>query len=376
MFQLRVLSGSKAGAVHQLVPGQVFVVGRGAEANLSVPDDPTLSRNHADIVIEGGQAVLRNRSQHGSLVGGQVVQGTSPIAMGQEFQVGGTRLILEPLPAGAAAAAGGKPAPQAVGTPVGAASGGAASGGAASGKPDAAAALAAAKNFGGAGGQAKINHTGPGFPFGDLVKGGLGIVKANLMPSLALAAPGALLVFLQIGLQVGIMTGLIPNAMIAMVAGLAGLVGLLTMLSMPLLVANYMAGVREYQATGKPIGIGDLLKFGNIVPRYITMFLVGVSAMCCFLPVLVTCWAIPIIVDKPDVGFMGAIKASIAFGKKNIVPTLILMIVLGIVNMIGQMLCGIGMLITMPSVMAAFYLAYDLKKAEVAAAAAEAGIAM
>jgi hypothetical protein len=372
MFQLRVLSGSKAGAVHQLVPGQVFVVGRGAEANLSVPDDPTLSRNHADIVIEGGQAVLRNRSQHGSLVGGQVVQGTSPIAMGQEFQVGGTRLILEPLPAGAAApaASGGKPAPQAVGTPVGAAAGGAAAGG----KPDAAAALAAAKNFGGAGGQAKITHTGPGFPFGDLVKGGLGIVKANLIPSLALAGPFVFLVVLILGLQFG--GRFLPNFILSLVGIIMGLAGLAVSIGQPILTFNYLAGVREYQATGKPIGLFSLISFSNIVQRVLTGILVGVSMICCYVPVLLTCWAIPIIIDKPEVGFMNAIKASVAYGKKNIVNTLILLIVLGIVNTIGQMLCGVGMLITMPTALAAFYLAYDLKKGEIAAAAAEAGIAL
>lgn len=380
MFQLRVLSGSKAGAVLPLVPGQVFVVGRGAEANLSVPDDPTLSRNHADIVIEGGQAVLRNRSQHGSLVGGQVVQGTSPIALGQEFQVGGTRLILEPLPAGAAAA-GGRPAPQPVGTPVAAApSGGAAapSGGAPAGgagaKPDAAAALAAAKNFGGAGGQAKISHSGPGFPFADLVKGGLGIVKGNLIPSLALAAPVALMTLLYIGLTFG--GRFLPSFIAGLVLPIIGLFGLCVAIGQPILTWNYMAGVREYQLTGKPIGLFSLISFTNLINRALTVFLIGVSMICCYIPVLVTGWALPIIIDKPDIGFMNAIKASVAFGKKNIVQTLILLIVLGIVNSIGSMLCGVGVLITMPTCLAAFYLAYDLKKDEVAAAAAEAGITL
>lgn len=364
MFQLKVLSGSKAGQTLSLVPGQTFVIGRGAEANLSVPDDPTLSRNHADLVIEGGQVVLRNRSQHGSLVGGQVVQGQSPVAVGQEFQVGGTRLLLEPLagaaPGGAGGGAGGAaPAPAAKG-----------------GKPDAAAALAAAKAFGGPGGPAKISHTGPGFPFGDLVKGGLGVVKANLVPSLLVSALPTFMAVLGIGLNVGGQLGLIPGT-IAMIAGLAmSVLSLLMLLAMPLLVTNYMAGVKEFQASGKPISIGDLLKFNDIVNRYITIFLVSVSVMCCFVPVLLTCWAVPIIVDKPGIGFMNAIKAAIAFGKKNIVQTLILMIVLGVVNFIGQLACGIGVFITLPAVQAAFFIAYELKRDEVAAAAAESGISL
>lgn len=368
MFQLRVLSGSKAGQVLPLVPGQTFVVGRGAEANLSVPDDPTLSRNHADLVVEGGQVVLRNRSQHGSLVGGQVVQGQSPVAVGQEFQVGGTRLVLE-------AAAGGAPAatpPQPVGTPVGAAP--AASGGGK--KPDAAAALAAAKSFGGPGGPAKINHTGPGFPFGDLIKGGIGVVKANLMAALACSALPVLTVLISIGLNIAGTLGILPGSLIGILALVSGIISLLTAIAMPLLVTNWLAGVKEFQASGKPIGIGDLLKFNDIVNRYITLFIVGVSAMCCFIPVLVTCWAIPVIVDKPGIGFMNAVKAGIAFGKKNIVPTLILGIVCGIVNFIGELACGVGLFITIPATQAAFFLAYDLKRDEVAAAAAESGISL
>jgi uncharacterized membrane protein len=144
----------------------------------------------------------------------------------------------------------------------------------------------------------------------------------------------------------------------------------------PLLVMNWMAGVKEFQATGKPIGIGDLLKFNDIVNRYITMFLVGLSAMCCFIPALVTCWAIPVIIDKPGIGFMNALKAGIAFGKKNIVQTLILGIICGVVNMIGEFLCGVGLFITVPITQAAFFLAYELKREEVAAAAAESGISL
>lgn len=191
-----------------------------------------------------------------------------------------------------------------------------------------------------------------------------------------MSALPAVTAILGVGLNVGGQLGIIPGA-VAMIAGLAfGVIGLLMALAMPLLVTNYLAGVKEFQATGKPIGIGDLLKFNDIVNRYITVFLVALSAMCCFIPVLLTCWAIPIIVDKPGIGFMNALKAAIAFGKKNIVPTLILMIVLGIVNFIGQMLCGVGVFITMPAIQAAFFLAYDLKRDEVAAAAAESGISL
>ena len=37
--RLRVSGGARAGETHELVPGRVFVIGRGKEADLRFPDD-------------------------------------------------------------------------------------------------------------------------------------------------------------------------------------------------------------------------------------------------------------------------------------------------------------------------------------------------
>jgi hypothetical protein len=389
MFQIRVLSGSKAGQILPLVQGQPFVVGRGAEANFSFPDDPTLSRVHADIVFEGGQWMLRNKSQHGSLVAGQVVHANVPLRPGTEFQVGGTKMILEGAPAGGAApaAAAGRPGPtpaatpQPVGTPVGAASGAPASGGSGGDvNKDAAAAMAGAKAFaaGLPGGPVKIQHSGPGFPIGDILKGALGIVKANLIPSVIIAAPMALVIFISLFLQFG--ARFLPNAILGMIGLLMGVLSLVLflvyVLGGPQIATNYIKGVREYQTNGTKMSIGMYFRMEDLVPRYICSFVVGAANMCFGAGIILFGFSLPILADYPGTPFANALKASLAYSKKNIVPMIILLIAIGILNMIGYLCCGVGMLITGPACLAAIYLAYEVKREEVKAAAAEAGIVL
>lgn len=387
MFQVRVLSGSKAGQVLPLVEGQTFVVGRGAEANFSFPDDPTLSRVHADIVFEGGAWVLRNKSQHGSLVAGQVVHGNVPLRPGTEFQVGGTKLMFEGAPAGAAAAPPPRPGtpppatPQPIGTPVGAASGGGggAGGGGDAGK-DAAAALAGAKAFaaGLPAGQVKISHTGPGFPIGDCLKGGLSIVKANLIPSMLLSAPLVLLMVFSLIMNIG--ARVLPASVMSILGLVAMIVSLVMSLVLlfggPQLFTSYIRGCREYQINGTKMSIGMYFRMDDLVSRYICAFVSGCLAWCFGISIILFGWSLPILADYPGTPFVNALKASLAFAKKNIVPTIILLIAIGILNFIGGLCCYLGQVITMPAGMAAIWLAYECKREEVKAAAAEAGIAL
>jgi hypothetical protein len=250
----------------------------------------------------------------------------------------------------------------------------------AAGKDAAAAGMAAAKAFAaGGGGPVKIEHTGPGFPVGAVISGGLNIVKANLVPSLALAGPFVLVAFL--GVVAGLAARFGPASIASMIGTIFGIVGGLfglAMLAFPQVLCNYMAGVKEFQASGKKIGIKDLIKFDNIVQRYITLVIVGFLTGLCFgLPGLVLHWAVPLIVDKPHVGFANALKASIKYGPKAIVPTLIFGIVLGVINMVGSWCCaGLTMFITFPMGIAAHWLIYELKRDEITAAAAEGGITL
>lgn len=223
-------------------------------------------------------------------------------------------------------------------------------------------------------GPARISHSGPGLPYMDLWKGALGIVKANLIASLACAAPQALMVVLYVSGMV------VMNVVSVSVGGIllsvGGLIGLLGGLAAPLLLTNYMRAVKEFQASGKPIGIGDLLKFDNIVNRYLCVFVVGLSAICCYIPPLLLNWAIPIVVDKPATPFMTAIKGALPFGKKNIVPFLIFAIIGGVLISVMNILCFAGSFIGMPLFAAAHWLAYELKRDEITADAAAGGITL
>lgn len=185
--------------------------------------------------------------------------------------------------------------------------------------------------------------------YGDYVKGGLDIVKANLVPSIVL-----------------------PLLMFVPLVSLAG----------PIFIVNYMAAVKAAKHEGKPMEIGLFFNFENAVDKWVGLFLCGVltqiGMMLFVIPGIliagVTFFTAPILADKPGTPFMSAIKASVAFGKANIVPMILLAIVLGIVQMAGMIALCVGIFITMPVAVAGAYLAYEDHKSAVEAAAATDGV--
>lgn len=185
--------------------------------------------------------------------------------------------------------------------------------------------------------------------YGDYVKEAFEIVKANLVPSVVFA--------------------------------LATAIPLVNLLS-PIFMINFMAAVKAAKHEGRPIQIGDLLNMENAVDKWVGMFIVGLAVgignMCFIIPGLVLAailyFTAPILADKPGTPFMNAIKGAFAFGKGNIVPSLLLVIVLGLVAFVGVLACGVGTLVTMPIAVAAGFLAYEDHKAAVEAAAAESGV--
>lgn len=175
--------------------------------------------------------------------------------------------------------------------------------------------------------------------FVDHVKEGLGVFTSNLVPSLVM----------------------------------------LVMMCVPILnifaMINYMSAVKAFKESGKAIEIGDMLKFDHAVNHLIGAIVWGVvlsiGFTLCVLPGMafaaVTYFFLPILADKPETPWADALKASLAFGKKNAVPSIILMIVCGLTGMF---------FITMPIGLAAHMLAYLAHKSEIAAAAAEGGITL
>ncbi|MBL4848367.1 MAG: FHA domain-containing protein, partial [Planctomycetes bacterium] len=110
--QLRVTVGPAAGQVLPISAGYLYSIGRGAEAQLSIPQDTTLSRSHAQIYFDQANNawLLKNESQHGTLLNGEVFNDHRYIQPGTSFQVGDSTVMFqvagEAAPAGAPARAG------------------------------------------------------------------------------------------------------------------------------------------------------------------------------------------------------------------------------------------------------------------------------
>ncbi len=176
--------------------------------------------------------------------------------------------------------------------------------------------------------------------YGDYIKGGWDLVKPNLVTAIVAMICMCIPIF---GIQVSV---------------------------------NFLRGLKEAKASGKAIEIGSLFAMDNIVNNIIAMILCGLFAMCCGLPFCLVYFGPALVADHPGVGFMDIVKGALAFGKQNIVPSLILMIVLGIVGGIGQIALGVGILITYPIAMGAMWCAYEDHKAAIHAAAAESGVTL
>ncbi len=98
MYRLRISGGKRANEITNLSPGRTYIIGRGSEANLRFPEDPYMSRAHAQLLpTEGGGWLVKNLSQHGFLVGGQLNKEDRPLKPSDVMLVGSTLIIFEIL---------------------------------------------------------------------------------------------------------------------------------------------------------------------------------------------------------------------------------------------------------------------------------------
>ncbi|MGE0711566.1 MAG: FHA domain-containing protein [Planctomycetota bacterium] len=439
--QLRIVTGPSTGHVLPISAGYLYTVGRGADAQLSIPNDQTLSRHHAEVYFDSTNNawLLKNKSQHGTLLQGQVFQDHRYIQPGTSFTVGGSEVMFELAgaaggaaapggygapagagaaaggygdPAGAGAAAGGYGAPAGAGAPAAGGYGAPAVAGAPGADPAAAGGAPAAGGgmagagaaFGGAmagaggalggalagiaGGPAKIEHSGPGFPFKALIFGGAGIVKSNLIPSVMVM--GGLLAAGVVGSVAGILAYLGVPAVPGILGLVAGLLSLAALLASFVFVPNYMLGIAEYQRSGKNLSIGTLLDFSNLKHKVISHIVGGIG----YIPFGILGFSYYVLLEKESVPPVNGLKAGLAYGKRNLVPMVLLSLVLGCVVAVPAIVAGVlgvvhvlvssilGIIVSvihlvlLPTVMCAHYLAYDLKRSEVAANAAEDGVAL
>ncbi len=177
-------------------------------------------------------------------------------------------------------------------------------------------------------------------PVGDLLKESWEITKPNLVPLLV----GSIL----IGVVVSVLS-MIP---------LAGLVA-----------GPFYGGllVMALRATeGKPIEIGhSFAGLKMFVPLLLVTLVVGlavgIGSILLIIPglylAMATMYSTYLVIDR-EMEFMDAIKASVGVVNKSIVPHIVLLLVLGLVNFVGSIPCGLGLLVTGPLSMVAVALVY------------------
>jgi hypothetical protein len=142
-----------------------------------------------------------------------------------------------------------------------------------------------------------------------------------------------------------------PFAMMPLIFGF-GVVGL---------IINSLLGAGLFrmatkQARGEAISISDLFDFGDvavqaIIASILIAIILDIGFLLCFLPGLVLTgllmFTFPLIVDK-KMGAVEAISASFNALKGQWLMATFFAIVVGVIYMIGAMLCGIGALVTAP----------------------------
>ena len=121
------------------------------------------------------------------------------------------------------------------------------------------------------------------------------------------------------------------------------------------MVLGYMRMLKMEEEGGMP-QIGDVFKgFDDFLPAFLAMFLgglaVSVGMMLCIIPGLLIL-ALPMtavyLVMLGEKDGINALKRAWKIVKANLIPSALCALVLGLIGSLGMILCGIGMILTMP----------------------------
>jgi uncharacterized membrane protein len=120
------------------------------------------------------------------------------------------------------------------------------------------------------------------------------------------------------------------------------------------LYAGLLSGVLDI-ADGKPVSIGSFFKPRNLGPVFLTAVLVAVGVsigtVACIIPGLIFAFlaqfAIPFVVDR-SLSPVDSIKASIATARSNVGSTFLSWLVQYAAVLVGELLCGVGLLVAFP----------------------------
>jgi len=127
-------------------------------------------------------------------------------------------------------------------------------------------------------------------------------------------------------------------------------------------------------ASGRKLEVGDFFRFPNFGKVFVTALLVGlivgVGYLLCVIPGIVAAFflafALFFALDR-GLSATDAIKASIDLVKNNVVVVLLLVVAAAILSFLGSLVCGLGVIVTIPvTVVAAAYVYRRLQNQPVA----------
>ncbi|BBY21187.1 hypothetical protein [Mycobacterium stomatepiae] len=118
--------------------------------------------------------------------------------------------------------------------------------------------------------------------------------------------------------------------------------------------AGLLSGALDI-ADGKPVSIGTFFRPRNVGPVFVAALLVGVGtvvgSILCFIPGIIfaflTLFSLAFVIDR-SLSPVESIKASIAVARANIGPSLLSWLVQYAVVLVGELACGVGMIVAFP----------------------------
>lgn len=126
---------------------------------------------------------------------------------------------------------------------------------------------------------------------------------------------------------------------------------------------------------GRPFSTSGVFKFQNIGPVLITSLLIGagilVGTILCYIPGLIfgffSSYSLYFLIDK-GLAPVDAIKASFSFVNKNLGSTIIWYLLSLVIILVGELACGVGVLVAIPVVLVGTAFTYKKLNGEPVAA--------
>ncbi|WP_241256324.1 hypothetical protein [Rhodococcus sp. KRD162] len=148
------------------------------------------------------------------------------------------------------------------------------------------------------------------------------------------------------------------SAVVATTSGVAIVIGAIATFVSYLVSAAFVRGALDETGEQQAPAFGRFFQFTN-VPQIAILALIGavVSLVLSFIPFVGTLlsviigflltFALTFLVDRNQTA-IESIKSSVDLTVKNIGPLILLLLLLAVINIVGALLCGLGLLVTLP----------------------------